>query len=330
MAQTEHRASQFNAPHHGFPHGIVPGTMKTIFLLVLMSLSLVACSSAEKAAEEGKKQMTEMGKTASAWSVTEVQNPESAYFHAPTQTIFVSNVAGNPTDKDGKGWISKFDKNGKVIQAQWVTGFHAPKGMRADDKTLWVSNIDELVGIEISTGKIIQRTKIPGAKFLNDVAIGPKGEVFVSDTLGNKIYSVTKGKVSTFMKGETLESPNGLLVQGNTLYVASWGAGMTPDWKTKTPGHIYKIDLTSKKKTLVTPEPLGNLDGLEMDSQGGFIVSDWMAGKVFRVTQAGAATLFLEGFQGSADIGVMPETHTLIVPRMGENQVSAYSLPERS
>src|SRR3712207_6954360 len=55
--------------------------------------------------------------------------------------------------------------------ANWVTGPNAPKGMRAHKGVLWVSDIDQIISIDIATGKITRRLKVSGARFLNDVAI---------------------------------------------------------------------------------------------------------------------------------------------------------------
>src|SRR6478672_10564164 len=89
-----------------------------------------------------------------AWEVKEgLSAPESAYYVAGTKTIYLSNIDGEGAKKDGKGWISKIDIKGNVIAAQWVTGLNAPKGIRVTGDMLWVSDIDELVGISIKEGK---------------------------------------------------------------------------------------------------------------------------------------------------------------------------------
>jgi hypothetical protein len=208
-----------------------------------------------------------------------------------------------------------------------VTGLNAPKGLRAEKGMLWVSDIDEMVGIEIASGKIAHRVKIKGAKFLNDDAIGSNGEVYVSDMFGNAIYVIPAPyeKAKVLVKTKAWDAPNGLLLQGDELVVAGWGPGIKADFSTKGPGHLYRVNLKTKKMTLVTPEPLGHLDGLEAAADGGYLVSDWMAGKVFHVAKDGSAKLLLEGFKGSADIGFIPP-NTLVVPRMAENRVTAYTL----
>jgi hypothetical protein len=251
-----------------------------------------------------------------AWTLTaDIDAPESVYY---------DEGSGFPDAKDGKGWIQKVSLDGKVAAAKWVDGLNAPKGMRSHAGKLWVSNIDELISIDIATGKIASRLKIAGAKFLNDVAVDGKGTVYVSDTLTNKIHAVKKGKASTFVSGDTLESPNGLLFENGSLLVATWGPGRGADWSTKSPGSLYRVDMKTKKLDKVAPPTIGNLDGLEAAPGGGYYVSDWLAGKVFQIDPKGGVREILSGLKGSADIGFVVSKQHLIVPRMNENKVTAY------
>jgi hypothetical protein len=264
------------------------------------------------------------------WSLSEGLNaPESAYLDAGSGFLFISQVGmrpgGTPADKDGNGVISKVTPEGKVVSANWVTGLNSPKGLRSHGGTLWVSDVDEVVVIDIASGTIKSRVKVEGSKFLNDVATGPDGTVYVSDMATSKIHRIKDGKVSTFAEGEQLEHPNGLLVEGDSLVVAAWGKP-EPDFSTKVPGRLYRLNLATAAKTLITPNPTGNLDGLESDGKGGYIVSDWVAGKIYRIGADGDTRLLRQMKQGTADIAYLPASRTLIVPHMLENRVQAYDL----
>ena len=260
------------------------------------------------------------------WSLCDLcGNPESTYYDPESKMLFISNVDGPANAKDGKGSIQMVHSAGKMMNAKWITGLNAPKGMRAYKGVLWVSDIDQVLSIDIATGKITRRIQVRGAKFLNDVAIDTIGTVFVSDMLGAKIYQIVNNTVGTFFEGPLLEGPNGLLVQDNKLVIACWGKPEA-DFSTKVAGRLMKIDLKTKVVEYVTSKPLGNLDGLEIDGKGNYLVSDWMAGKVYSITPAGKVQLLFMGMKGSADIGFIPETQTLVIPRMNENQITAFDM----
>jgi len=215
-----------------------------------------------------------LAQDAAKWTITQgIVTPESAYIDPVSGFLFVSSVEGQPNEKDGKGHITKASADGKVISAEWVTGLNAPKGLRSFKGTLWTADIDEVIGIDIASGKITSRVKPAGAQFLNDVATGPDGTVYVSDMALSRIYAVKDGKAAVFADGPELEWPNGLVVDGNNLIVGGWGKPEA-DFSTKVPGRIFSLDLKTKKKTLITPNPSGNFDGLESDGKGGYIATD--------------------------------------------------------
>ncbi|AFZ35137.1 hypothetical protein Sta7437_1570 [Stanieria cyanosphaera PCC 7437] len=262
------------------------------------------------------------------WTIANesIINPESVYYHPETNEIFVANVVGNEVTKDGQGWLSKISPSGKILKDKWVEGLNAPHGMRAFQGKLWVADIDELVVIDLRSAQIIEKISIPESIYLNDVAIAEDGRVFVSDTITNRIYQVKDGQVTIFAEGKHLESPNGLLIKDNHLFVAGWGnITDTATFATDVPGNIFKLDLTSEEKQVITQSPLGNLDGLEQDLEGNFIVSDYIAGELFVVNPTDKTSYSLiSGLEGTADIGLIPDQDLVIVPSLSQSTVTAY------
>ncbi len=288
---------------------------------------LSLCLTGSVRAASATKALSEPGLGRALWEVCHgCAQPESAYYDAESGFLFISNINGNPTEKDANGFIQQYTVHGKVVELKWVGGLNAPKGMRSHKGMLWVADIDEMVGIDVASAKIMKRIPIPGSSFLNDVAIDKHGVVYVSDTVKGKIFQIKDEKPSVFLEGPILEAPNGLLVNGNKLIVVGWGSGFKPDWSVKTPGNLFSIDLRTKKKNLITKKPLGNLDGLELTTAGDYLVSDFVAGKIFRVSPKGKVEVLATGFKGSADIGYVAPRNLLVVPRMGDNMISAYSL----
>jgi hypothetical protein len=262
------------------------------------------------------------------WKVTEgIATPESVYLDEGSAFIFSSQIDGAPDVRDGNGRIAQLTSDGRVVSANWLTGLNAPKGLRSYKGTLWIADIDELIGVDIPSAKITSRLKIPGAMFLNDVAVDDDGTVYVSDMMGNRIHAVRDGIVSVFAEGEQLEWPNGLVVDGNRLIVGGWGKPK-PDFSTDVPGHLFALDLQTKQKTLITPQPLANIDGLESDGRGGYLISDFIAGTVLHVTADGEARELRRFMPGAADIGFVPARNILLVPHMNENTIASYDLSD--
>ena len=262
------------------------------------------------------------------WEATEgIQTPESVYLDPQSGFIFSSQIAGAPDGRDGNGRIVKLNGDGTVVSADWVTGLNAPKGLRACGGTLWTADIDEVIGVEIASGRVTTRVKVPDARFLNDVACADDGTVYVSDMIATRIIAVKDGKPSVFVQGEQLEWPNGILVDGNRLIVGGWGRPEA-DFSTKVPGRLFTIDLKTKAKALLTMKPFANIDGLEPDGRGGFLVSDWNAGKIMQVSAKGDIREVRTFAQGTADIGFTPNGNVLLVPHMNDNKVAAYDISD--
>lgn len=254
-----------------------------------------------------------------------IDTPESAWFDPDSGFIFVSQIAGEPDGRDGNGRIVQLSADGAVLSEAWASGFNAPKGLRGRAGVLWTADIDEIVGIDIATAQVVTRVRVEGAQFLNDVAVGEDGTVYVSDMAATRIYALRDGVAEVFAEGEQLEWPNGLLIDGNRLIVGGWGRPEA-DFTTLVPGRLYALDLETRAKTLITPEPFANIDGVESDGRGGWLVTDYLAGKLMRVASNGTVTDLQVFGPGTADLGFVAGSGIAIIPHMQENRVAAYDI----
>ncbi len=260
------------------------------------------------------------------WMVEGLDGPESALYDSERNVIYVSNVNGPATEKNGQGYIAKLSPEGGLIEKVWLGGLDAPKGLALVGGTLYVSDIDRLVAIDVDAGMVSAIYPAAGAKFLNDTAAAPDGRVFVSDMFTDTIHVFAGNKLEIFVQDEALTAPNGLLVEGDKLIVASWGK-IKEGFETETLGHLITIDLSSKAiSTLGDGTPVGNLDGIESDGSGAYLVTDWMAGGFYRIESSGQADLLLDLNQGSADLGIIPEMKLVIIPMMMDGHVVAYPM----
>jgi sugar lactone lactonase YvrE len=190
---------------------------------------------------------------------------------------------------------------------------------------LYAADVDQIVEIDPATGEITNRYEAAGAKFLNDLAADEQGRIYASDMVTNSIWLLDNGELSLFVQDDALENPNGLLVEGGRIVVGSWGK-MAADFSTEVPGHMQQVDIATKEiSALGDPAPAGNLDGVEPDGKGGYFVTDWMSGGLFRFAADGKGTRLLPLKPGSADLGVGPDG-LVVIPMMMDGTVVAYQV----
>ena len=291
---------------------------------------------------DAQQQQVEHTKINKLWETTnDLKNPESVAYAPKQNVLFVSNLNGKPTEKDQNGFISKVSlSNGSIIELNWVTGLNAPKGVAISNNNnskLYVSDITDLVEIDIDNGKIMKRFNAPGSAFLNDVVSDNQGNIYVSDTITNTIYKLdgnnnsNTSSLQAWLQSPQLNGPNGLHVDNtkNKLIVASLGNMSKPG------AGIEVVDLKTKTITTLgkegTTSPFGGLDGIESDTTDArYYVTDNPAGKVYIVNANGTGygTLIDLHTQGAADLEFIPSQSTIIIPLMQDNKLVAYKLAE--
>lgn len=292
--------------------------VKNLATGVLFALSLPMSSLAADAVRSAVPSFTP------AWTLSEgLDTPESVVYDAKNKRLYVSNVQGVPLEKDGKGYISIVSLEGKLINKTWVKDLNAPKGMAVVGDMLYVSDIDNLVAISISEGKVSQRYPAANSLFLNDVTADKQGNVYVSDMFTDTIWCLCKGKFEVWLKDAGLESPNGLFAEDKRIVVGSWGV-RTEGFTTTRVGYLKAVGLSDKKLSLISEKPVGNLDGVMSDGAQGYLATDWIAGKLYHIDAAGKSQELLKLTQGSADASYIVDKQLLLVPLMKENKLQAF------
>lgn len=244
-------------------------------------------------------------------SDTSLAVPESVLYDEDEKVLWVSCINGKPTDPDGKGSIAQLRHDGRIIDPEWVKGLNAPKGMARNGKYLYVSDITELVVIDIPNRKVEKKIPVEGARFLNDVTVDPEGVVYVSDMETGKVHAFKNDMPFTYL--ENLPGVNGIKFVDGALYAVAVGA-------------LYRKNLKGLEKLAEGMDK--STDGLERVAKGEFVVSCW-SGVVYYVTTKGTVSQMLDTRQkGSqtADIGFSQSTRTVFVPTFFRNGVVAYTL----
>lgn len=276
-----------------------------LFTLCISLISALVTSSCARAP-----------KTELVFEIQGLMQPESVLAHG--DAIYISNVYGNPTAKDGNGYISKAATDGTLVSPRWAEGLNAPKGMAIAGDILYVTDIDEIAAIALTSGAITARYPVAGAQFMNDATAGPDGSVYVSDMFAGTIHRLKDGAITLVTAAPELGKPNGLAFSGSQLLVAQWeGADGV--------GGIVNVDPATGKVTRSGFSVIGNLDGLVTLTGGAVIASDWMKGTVTWARGSDQLQLLSLG-QGSADISADASGSLLYVPMMEKGRVAAYRL----
>lgn len=239
---------------------------------------------------------------------------ESVIYDPVSDFIYTTNIDGHFMNKDGQGSISKVALDGRVVDAEWISGLNAPTGTGLYEGRLYVTDIDAIVEIDIDAGDVLQTYPIEGASALNDIEVGPNGVVYASDTGGNAIYALRNGVIETIVTN--VDTPNGLLAHDGHLLITRW-----------TPRTVDHLNLDTKALTPLASDIAGP-DGLEAVGDGTYLASGFN-GLIYHVAVDGAKTLLLDtSTQGirAADIDYIPSKRMLLVPTMQSNKVMAYRL----
>ena len=128
------------------------------------------------------------------------------------------------------------------------------------------TKLAKLIGVDAETGKrtmdIDLSTLLPGKHFVNDMAIDPSGNIYLTDSFAHAIYKVTPdGKTSVFAKSPLFETEgiglNGIVYHPGGFLIAD----------NSNTGQLYKIDIANPntiQKVKVDQYFLG-ADGLLLD-----------------------------------------------------------------
>jgi hypothetical protein len=299
-------------------------------ILVCAALIAIGCGKkAEQKAEEKKKPEPETKQDttpppADTLAGTEFETPESVLHDEAGDVYVVSNIAGNPADKDGNGFLSRISPDGK-IELRWVEGLDAPKGSAIAGDTLYVADIDQVRMFDRATGEAKGTIAIEGATFLNDVAAAGD-TVYVSDTgirFGDQgteptgtdaIYAIATrdgNKVTKLAGGKELGNPNGLAAGADRVTVVTFGSGEMYDVVAKE--GAWSVE---GKRAL----PKGQLDGIVIVGDAA-LVSSWEASAIFEVLGDGTATEVVGGVEAPADIGFDRKRGRILLPRFTKNAV---------
>ena len=269
-----------------------------------------------------------------AQGLTGLASPESVV--SANGRYFVSCIGPElNADKDGDGFISELSAKGEVINARFLpTGthrLHAPKGMVIVQNTLYVTDIDRVVGFSLlSRQQIFEQTVLGTTTFLNDLCAVDEQTLLVSDSFGNRVLTLNVKTHRLTVLGAALTGANGLAYQAKTkmVYLATMGPNLDGS------GKLFAKSLTNAAPFAPLPgSPVGVLDGLAITLDDHLLVSDWQSltaatGRLYdyNPNRGQLDTLSYMG-RSPADFWYDPTRRQLWVPQTLTNQVVRVALP---
>ncbi|WP_138431929.1 YncE family protein [Fodinibius saliphilus] len=240
--------------------------------------------------------------------------------------LYISNIGQKlqPTAKDEDGFISKVDLSSfSIEQLHYLPQLHAPKGLAIVQNTLYVADIDRLLGFDLTNRKQVFELSLEDAKYLNDIVVKNKQTLFVSATKTGKIARVDLRENSyQYLNIPKIKGANGLALSDDKakLFCVGFGQNNKPN------GSIVKIDLSQLEMEKVSSYQ-GYLDGIQYQNNELFF-SDWKDFKKKGVlnkldlNSEKVTLLSLEELMaGPADFSIYNRGNQFIVPALLENKV---------
>ncbi len=258
--------------------------------------------------------------------------PESVLYDADRDRYLVSNINGAPADKDNNGFISVLSPDGQVTALKWIEAgkndvkLDAPKGLALSKGVLYVADLTVVRMFDVTSGAPKGQIPVPGSTFLNDLADGPDGKIYLSDS-GMKaspegklvpdgtdaVYVIEGGHAHALAKGADLGGPNGVIWTDQGLAVC-----------TLRSNEVYRLDAKGVRKDITTT-PAGHLDGLLVLGDS-LLVTSHDGSAIYRGKLGGTFEPVLTEQKVPADIGYDTKRGRLLVPHLRENTVESYEL----
>ncbi len=299
----------------------------------LIAVGLVLGGACKRADQTRTAAAAEPSKVA---QIDSLQTPESVLWDQAQDVYFVSNINGNPGAKDNNGFISRLSPEAGAHTLRFIAGgrngvtLSAPKGLALRGDTLWVTDIDAVRAFQATTGAPLFSVDLSRqATFLNDLAVGPDGAVYITDTGirfdaqgtmthpgPDRVFRVGPDRtVTVALQGDTLHGPNGITWDGtgNRFIIVPFAGPQVFEWR---PG--------DKHPTVIAMGP-GGFDGVEL-GRGKMLVSSW-ADSTVAMYQGGTEVKLITAVASPADIGYDGKRNRVIIPVFLENRVEVWQLP---
>lgn len=292
--------------------------------VLVISVSLLVASCGDHRDADRPRTSSEVATPAQRVAVVEgLAGPEGARYDPELDVYYVSNFNGEPAG-DANGFISRVGHDGAVLERQFMTGtaqapLHGPRGMFLTGDTLWAVDANGVHAFDRHTGThtgFVDFSRF-GPGFLNDIARGPDGALYVTDTDRPRIYRLSGADVAVAIDDTALCGPNGITwdAASGRFLLASWNRGAS----------VHRWQPGTRAVEAVGAIGLGGFDGIELVGDRVLIASQ--TDSSLHEIRGGRERPILQLPGAPADIGVDTRRSHVAVPMMDRNTVEIWKLP---
>lgn len=236
----------------------------------------------------------------------------------------------NPLNKEKKGYILYY-KDQQVTPFIPADGhLSAPKGMFEKEGYLYICDVNRLVVYNLQAlDRSPQIVSFPSDDlFLNDLAASGN-TLYISVTNSGRIYTLDISRPQEVEKTPVtkwldIPGPNGILIDGDDMYIASYPA----DGNTTDKNVIYKVSGLKHPMVEKFFDVPGQYDGLVLSpDKKTLYISNWAPAEVSAIDMDNKKQTILpikQGIVGPADMTW--ENEKLYIPDLPNSRVIIYSI----
>lgn len=241
--------------------------------------------------------------------------PESVAYDAERNLLYVSNFKQSPRDTlSTDQFISKVRLSGEILDLHWITGVYEPMGLTLFHDRLYIVERSGVAVADPESGHILRRTRINHKGALNDIAAGPDGTLYISESDTDTIYAIRDDSVFTWFSGSQISHPNGLLAREDRLLIAA-----------NRDSSLVAVYFDSMTTSVVAQLKSGIIDGIQSYDRD-YLLS-YFGGSLYRVTEQGLVTEVLtSNDMNIADFAYIEQQKLLIIPALWQHRLVAYRL----
>lgn len=286
-------------------------------LVACLLLPCVACATETRPSWDVAQDSTQR-----LASVTGLSGPEAVRYDPDQDVYFISNFNGAPAG-DSNGFIAKVRADATIDSLHFMVGtsaapLHGPRGMFLTADTLWVADADGVHLFHRRTGAQVGfvdfRSFTPG--FLNDIAQGADGAIYITDTGRSRVYRIAGRTVTIAIEDSATSAPNGITWDAphSRFLLASWSAAPpVKEWDGRT------------RVAAISPAGPGRNDGIELVGERLLVANQ--ADSAINILSNGTVRRYIRVPGAPADIGIDTRRGRVAVPYVDLNRVDIWALP---